>query len=117
MKNGLREPSNDAILLNSVREMDFYYINKPRKFIIFTLFRFYGWFFLCALLSFHILMGPMVPVWTYCIYKFYIGLKYLKKYNVSKCKIAMYTVFIIAIELISSAYIRDAIWVILIRIF
>lgn len=116
MKNGLRQNRDDVMLLNDANEMNSFYINKPRKLIVRTLFRFFGWFFICALLSFHIFKFPMIPVWAYCIYKFYIGLKYFEKYNVSKCKVVIFSCFVIVTELIISIFVRKAIWFLFSRI-
>ena len=116
VRNGQRKPWNDVSLLNDVVGMDSYYINKPQKLIITTLFRFYGWFFICTLLSFHLLIIPMVPVWAYCMYRFYIGLKCMEKYNVSKCKVVLYSCFVIVVESIISIYIRKAIWFVVTQI-
>lgn len=59
----------------------------------------------------------MIPVWAFCIYRFYIGLKYFEKYNVSKYKVILYSCFVIAAELIISVYIRKAIGLLFARIF
>lgn len=116
MKNGVRGSSNDAAMLSQIAGMDSYYINKPKRLIILSLFRFYGYFFICSLLSFHILIVPMVPVWVYLLYKFYIALKCLEKFNVSKQKVVVYSFVVIAFEIISSVYIRKVIWLIITRV-
>ncbi len=74
-------------------------------------------FFYCFLFSFNVLIVPMIPLWVYSIYRFYIALQYFKRFNLSPSKIIFFTVIICFIEMILCFYIRKILYFVIIVIF
>ena len=109
----MKTSADDAVLLNYADLLETHYINKPIKKIIRVMASLYFSFFYCFLFSFNILIVPMIPLWAYSIYRFYIALKYFKKFNLSQCKIIIFTVIICSIEAILCFYIRKMIYYII----
>jgi len=108
---------DDAILLNYADFLEIHYINKPIKKILKAILSLCLNFFCCFLFSFNILIVPMIPLWAYSIYKFYIALKYFKRFNLSPLKITLFTIIICFIEMILSFYIRKILYFIMVIIF
>lgn len=110
----MKTSADDAVLLNFADIIETHYINKPVKKILRVMASLYLNFFYCFLFSFNILIVPMIPLWTYSIYRFYIALKYFKKFNLSPCKIIFFTVIICLIEIVLCFYIRKMLYFVIV---
>ena len=106
----MRTSADDAILLNFANLLETHYINKPIKKILQVMASLYLNFIYCFFFSFNILTVPMIPLWTYSIYRFYIALQYFKRFNLSPPKIIFFTVIICFIEAVLCYYIRKMLY-------
>lgn len=106
----MRTSADDAVLLNFADILETHYINKPVKKILRVMASLHLNFFYCFLFSFNILTVPMIPMWAYSIYRFYIALQYFKKFNLSPYKIIFFTGMICFIEAVLCYYIRKIIY-------
>ena len=91
-------------------QMEISYLKKPWTAIFKAAFLWYLRFFALALLSFHLLIVGLVPIWIIFIYQFfYVFLKRLEKFGISKLKFGAFGVFVIVMEIVASHFIRELI--------
>lgn len=68
-------------------------------------------FFIISMMSFHIFLVPAVPLWVIEGYRFfYIFLKKLERFNISKVKFSIFGISIILIEIVASIFLRELIY-------
>lgn len=104
----------DEALLNAkrllmIRQMNAFYIYKPWRAIARRLAGHTVVFFVFALMTFHIFAIPMAAVWVLYLYRFYITLKWLEKFNLSPFKIAIFFVFLTVGMFVAASAIRPLI--------
>lgn len=107
----------EGTILERIRDMESYYIFKPMKDIRDVFYRmFFVDFLICTMLSFHIFWVPMIPAWLYCIFRQYIRVRYLEKYNFSAGKVLILMLFVLSGEFVAAHYVRQLVWYILTNI-
>lgn len=104
----------DARTTDAVMKMETHYMFRPLKQIK-KLFckMFFIDFAMCTLLSFHILWVPMIPIWGRCIYRQYVRIMYLKKFNMSVVKVLIFILSVLSLEFVASFYLRKLLWLII----
>ena len=86
------------------------YIYKPWGYIL-KLLRITGLrFAVLTPLSFYPFILFMVPVWVMVIWEAYVSMKWMEKFNISAVKVSVLLLFIEAICICVSPFIRDGAW-------
>lgn len=94
------------------------YLVKPWGAIFKIAFLWFLRFFAVAMLSFHILIVGLIPIWVIFIYNFfYVFFKRLKKFNISRIKFGIFSAFVIISEIVASHFLREIIMMIYKSIF
>ena len=94
------------------------YLVKPWDAIFKIAFLWFLRFFAVAMLSFHILIVGLIPIWVIFIYNFfYVFFKRLKKFNISRIKFGIFSAFVIISEIVASHFLREIIMMIYKSIF
>jgi len=98
-----------AFSLRSASGGEKIYIYKPWKTIFRVLSCYYVFFAFLTLISFHVLILFLLPVWIILLYEFYIALKWMENFNISPIKMTVFSLFIETGFIIASPYIRKGI--------
>ena len=96
--------------LNAINQMESLTIYKPWKIIFYVIRSQLLRFFILTLLSFDLFIWAMIPVWSIIIYEYYITLKWLEIFNISKIKVMIWTLFAEVLFIMISPLIRKCIW-------
>ena len=92
--------------LQSVTGQEKIYIYKPWKAIFRTFFYYYAFFAFLTLLSFNVLALVLIPAWFMLLYQFFIALKWMENFNISKVKTTVYSALIETGFVAAAPYVR-----------
>lgn len=104
------EYGRSSYVFKDIYEQEEMYIYKPWGYIL-KLLRITGLrFAVLTPLSFYPFILFMVPVWVMVIWEAYVSMKWMEKFNISAVKVSVLLLFIEAICICVSPFIRDGAW-------
>ena len=103
-ENSAYAVAREAIKTASAERM---YLHRPWRLVFAETGKWFLKFLPLALLSFNILLIPLVPCWIIMLYNyFYVYFNKLNNFGISKIKFGIFSAFVIIAELIASHFIR-----------
>ena len=110
--NGTYRMGMESLFFSSVCDWTgkkFIFISHGKRFFG-HFFYYYAFFAFLTLLSFNVLALVLIPAWFMLLYQFFIALKWMENFNISKVKTTVYSALIETGFVAAAPYVRKFLW-------